>query len=52
MPRVAVAATLVVGWGNPTAMVEEAATVAAEEANDGRGGWGLRVYLSFWRETS
>ncbi len=38
---VAVAAMSVVGGGGATAMVEEAATEAAEEAGDGPGGWRL-----------
>ncbi len=38
---VAVTAMLVVGRGSMTAMVEEAATVAAEEADDGWVGQGL-----------
>jgi hypothetical protein len=42
---VVVAAMLVVGRESATTTVEEAATAAAEEADDGRGGWGLRVYL-------
>jgi hypothetical protein len=37
---VAVAAMSVVGQGSTTATVVEAATVAAEEVDDGWGGWG------------
>ncbi len=48
---VAVAAMSAVGWGSVTATVEEAATVAAmaaaEEADDRRGGRGLRVCTLF-----
>jgi hypothetical protein len=40
---VAVVAKSVVGQGSLTATVEEAATAAAEEADDGWSGWGLRV---------
>jgi hypothetical protein len=42
---VAVAAMSVVGRGSATAMVEEAATAAAEEADDGRGGRGLTWFI-------
>jgi hypothetical protein len=38
---VAVTAMLVVGGGSATAMVEEAATEAAEVVGDGPGGWRL-----------
>jgi hypothetical protein len=38
---VAVTAMLVVGGGSARAMVEEAATEAAEEASDGPSGWRL-----------
>jgi hypothetical protein len=41
---VVVAAMSVVGRGSMTAMVEEAAMVAAEEVGNGRGGQGQRVY--------
>jgi hypothetical protein len=41
---VAVVAMLVVGQGSAVATVVEAAKVAAEEADDGLGGRGLRVY--------
>jgi hypothetical protein len=42
---VAVAAMSVWEGGSATAMVEEAATVAAEEADDGRGGQRCAVYI-------
>ncbi len=45
---VAVVAMSVVGRGSATAMVEEAATEAAEEADDGRGARGLRVYSIYF----
>ncbi len=41
----AVVTMLVVGRGSATAMVEEAATLAVEEADDERGGRVIRVYL-------
>ncbi len=41
---VTVAAMLVVGQGSAMATVEEVATAAAKEAEDGWGGQGLRVY--------
>ncbi len=45
---VAVAGMSVVGWGSATTIVEEAATAAAEEADNGRGGRGLRVYSTIY----
>ncbi len=45
---VAVAAMSMVGRGSATGMVEEAAMAAAEEADNGRGEWGLRVYSIYF----
>jgi hypothetical protein len=44
---VVVVAMSVVGLGCVTATVEEAVMVAAEEADDGRGVGGLRVYYFY-----
>ncbi len=44
---VAVAAMLVVGGGSATAMVEEAAMEAAEEAGNGPGRWQLCSLFKF-----
>jgi hypothetical protein len=44
---VAVAAMLVVGGVSATETVVEVATAAAEEADDGRGGWRLCSVIYF-----
>jgi hypothetical protein len=45
---VAVVAMSVVGQGSAAATVEEAATAAVEEVDNGRGGQGLRVYSIYF----